>query len=374
MSLYLLIFFVILLCTAIGSNKRAEPIAYAVAFFLMFAFLTLRFGQGTDWLGYNYIFSCAPSAIDFKHFYYTDAVHSEIGWKAINNLAKCLGLDFVFISVTCSVIEMLLLSRFICRYSSNRSLSLLIAFPVVYFVYFFSAFRNGLVIAFFLGVMIEMIEKKNTLGYVALSLVLSTIHSASLFLLIVLLMKEIPVSRIGTTLVLCACAGIVFSLFSGQIYQLLNIPYSSDGVSWLALLYRAIMFSFVFFLYSGKAAPSNQTTLLYKIYSIGFGVYLLFAGSELIASRLAAPFLAVDMVLIPLLLKGQAKQGALIALCIVSLTTVMYVKNINASIDQGTYVSGITVANYPYISVFNRNDVFLYSHNRFLSYLLEEHT
>lgn len=38
----------------------------------------------------------------------------------------------------------------------------------------------------------------------------------------------------------------------------------------------------------------------------------------------------------------------------------MTVKNIQAAIDQGPYVQEVTVATYPYVSVFNSQDIYKY--------------
>lgn len=369
MSLYLWLFAGVALCAAFGSNKRFERASYAVSFIALLLFLTLRFGQGTDWLAYNYIYSCAPTAFDFNSYFYTSAVHSEIGWKLLNNAAKCIGLNFFTVAAVISVVEMLLLNRFLSRYSSNRALSLLVAFPVVYFIYFFSALRQGIVIAVFLGLMVPLIERGKTLSYVALTGALATVHSGAIILLLAPMAVKVPVRKAVPVLVASACAGVGFSLVSGSVMLALGVTYTAAGISWAALAYRLIMFSIVHMLYSGADRPEGAVGLLYRVYVAGLCVYLLLASNELISSRLASPLLAVEVALLPALFKGQAKQGAVLVLCVSLLCSVMFVKNMSASIEQGDYANFVTVSNYPYISVFNSEDIYGYSTNRYLVYL-----
>lgn len=369
MSLYLWLFFLTAICAACGANQKYEPCAYAFSFICLTAFLALRYAQGADWPAYNYIFVSAPNKIDFSSIYYTDAFHSEIGWKLINNSWRSFGFNFTSLSVIVSLVEMVFLNRFLTRYSTNRALSLLLTLPVVYLIYFFSAMRQGLVIAIFLGFMVPILEKGHLGQYVLLDLLLATIHSVSLLLLIIPLFIKLKNKNIYLLIVICAILGIGLSPVLRAFVTLLGITYESSEISPLALVYRLIMYSIVVMLYSGRKSVDEATEMLFKCYSSGLCIYLLFCSNELMSSRFAAPQMAIECALIASLLRGQSKQGLALLLCIITICSVMYLKNISTAIDQSGYVKGVSAINYPYISIFNSDDIFTYSTNRYLPYL-----
>ena len=369
MSPYLLLFLITALCALIGFNHKSEPFAFGISFVLGASFLTFRYGQGTDWLSYNYLFVSAPNSFDFDNIYYTDAFHSEFGWKVINNACKVAGVSFISLSMVCSIVEMLLLNRFISTYSSNRASSMLIAMPVTYFIYFFSALRPGLVIAIFLGIMIPLLENRKYLLYGLLTLVVSLLHSAALLFLFLPLVTELKTKQMNVLIAGSVCIAVVAFFSLDRLVAVFGITYETAGISWVALIYRLIMFSLVCILYSGKGQPSTSQELLFKIYVAGFCVYLILSSNQLLSSRLAAPFLAVEAALIPSLLIGQSKQGTILFLCVIALCSVMYTKNISTSIEQGSYVAGVTTLNYPYISVFNQDDIYMFTNSKYLIYL-----
>lgn len=361
MSLYLWLFLLAAVCAAFGSDPKWERISYGLSFLCLASFLTLRYAQGTDWLAYNYIFMSAPVTINLNSIYYTEAFHSEFGWKIINNLWRSLGFDFISLSILISVLEMYFLGRFLKRYSPNRALNLVLACPVIYFVYFFSALRQGLVVAVFLGLMLPMLENEQHGKFILLDLLLSTIHSGALALLLLLVVQKIQIKHIFTLIVASVCIGVGLSFVLQYIVSLIGISYETSGANPLALIYRLVIYSITVMLYSGRNSVDTSSKLLFKCYSIGFCIYLVFMSNELISSRLAAPLLAIECALLPALLKGQSRQGSVLLLCIISMCLVMYLKNISAAIDQSKYIEEISVFNYPYISVFNTSDIYHYS-------------
>ncbi len=252
MSLYLWLFLLAAVCAAFGSDPKWERFSYGLSFLCLTSFLTLRYAQGTDWLAYNYIFVSAPVTINLNSIYYTEAFHSEFGWKIINNLWRCLGFDFISLSILISVIEMYFLGRFLKRYSPNRALSLVLACPVIYFVYFFSALRQGLVVAVFLGLMLPMLENEQHGKFILLDLLLSTIHSGALLLLLLLVVQKIQIKHIFTLIVASVFIGVGLSFVLQYIVSFIGISYETSGVNLLALIYRLAIYSITVMLYSGR--------------------------------------------------------------------------------------------------------------------------
>lgn len=369
MSLYLWLFILVAICAAFGSNQKWESLAYWFSCLCLTSFLALRYAQGTDWLAYNYIFVSAPTSLNFSSIYYTDAFHSEIGWKLINNLWRCFGFNFSSLSILISFIEMFSLNKFLSKYSPNRAFSLLLSLPIVYFVYFFSALRQGLVIAIFLGFMMPMLENRQQWKFVLTSLLLSMIHSASLALVLVLIFQKIDNKNLYLIIIASAIFGIGFSLVLGSIVSLVGISYKTTGINLLALIYRFVLYLITVMLYSARDDIDDSTKLLFKCYSLGFCIYLIFMSNELISSRLAAPLLAIECALLASLMKNQVRQGPVLLLIIVAICLAMYVKNISSAINQSEYISGINCFNYPYISILNQDEIYRYSTSMYLPYL-----
>lgn len=371
-SIYYIILICLMIFGLIGFKKGAEKIAYRISFIILSAFLVFRYGQGTDWLSYNYIFEGAPQDIDFNDPYYKD-YHSEIGWKLINNAVKACGLDFVFISIATSLIEMFMLSQFINKYSNNRAFSLLIAYPVVYLTYFFSAMRQGLVLAFFLGVMVEWLKEGKNIRYLACVLVASTIHSLSIILLVPLIVSKIQIRTMSVVLLISILLGVAMIPALPRIVQAFGLSYTNTSISIMAIMYRAFIAVIVLLLYSGlkkKNLVNPSIELLVKIYVTGLAVYCICLGNEVMASRLSSPMLAVEIALIPLLLANTDKrQFLIIVFVIIAVTNVMTMKNISSYVEQGSYSEQVNQWNYPYISLFNDEDIYKYSMNKLLVYL-----
>ena len=372
MSPYLLVGVAVALLAFAGSNAKWEKISYCISLALLTMFLALRFGQGTDWLAYNYLFEGAPSTIDFDDIYYTDAFHSEFGWKLINNVVKATGLDFVFVSVASSLLEMGMLARFVNRYSPNRALSLLIAFPVVYLTYFFSALRQGIVIAVFLGLMLPWLQSKKYVRYMVFIALASLIHSLALVLVMPLLLSRFGFRSMGVVLGVSAIIGVALTPALPSVISAADLDYSGNTISIVAVLYRVIVASLVYFLYK-TADPENvgnEIKFLIKVYICGLATYALLMGNDIIASRLASPLLAIEIVLVPMLVKrAKGRSAVMLILCLVLLVSVMSVKNIDSYIDQGSYSPSVSVLSYPYISVFNMGDIYEVCSSRYLLYL-----
>ena len=372
MSPYLLVGATVALLAFAGSNAKWEKISYCISLALLTMFLALRFGQGTDWLAYNYIFQGAPSELNFESVFYTDAYHSEIGWKLLNNVVKAFGFDFLLISLGTSFFEMLFLAKFVNRFSPNRALSLLVAFPVVYLTYFFSAMRQGLVIALFLGVMVEWLQKGETVKYFLLTLLAITIHSLSIILFVPLIASRLSFRSLGTALALSGVAGGLLIPVLPNLASLLAPSYSGNSISVVALAYRVMMAALIYLMYSSakKQESANGLEILIKVYLSGLAIYLLFMGNDLLASRLASPLLAVEIALIPILVKrGSGRMIVPLMLALLLLIAIMSVKNIDSYIEQGDYYSSINAFNYPYISVFNQDEIANYTYSKYLIYL-----
>lgn len=375
-SPYLIILSLIAFAVLPSSEKRFDGVLYRVCFALLTLFLVFRFGQGTDWLGYNYIYSMAPSgSFDFADYFYSEEVHSEIGWKLINNLFKVLGFDFFWLVAFVSLLEMCLLNKFITRYSANCTMSLLLFFPIVYLTYFFSTLRQGIVIAVFLGLMVEWLDDGKVKRYVLATVALLAVHMMAIILILPLFVTRLSNKSLSTLLAGAAAVGFAGVFALNKLIAILGLTWGDNGISLVALAYRLIMAALVFFLYWGARGDlddedAKRADVLMKIYVCGIVVYLCFMGNAGYSSRFAAPFLAMELVLIPMFSNtANARRQILLVFFAITMVFVMTAKNLGSYLDQGYYPADLEFWEYPYVSVFNQEDIIRYSDSPYIAFL-----
>lgn len=366
MSPYLIILCVSVLSVFIASEKRYIKPTYTVLFAAMTMFLALRFGQGTDWFGYSHLYNGAPSSFDFDSVYYTDAYHTEFGWKLLFNAFKCLDINFSWITFVLALLDMLLLNRFISRYSTNRTMSLLLVFPTVYLTYFFSGLREGLVIAVFLGYIVGWAEEQKTIRCIICIAILATIHQLSWVLLLVLVARFVSKRRVPYILGASAAIGLAGPLWMGTVLSIVDIGYSGAGISFVPLAYRLFMLVLIVFLYRENAcmletSRKSKLDYLMGIYLLGIAVYLCLMTNSIVASRFAITLLCVEIAIFPILVtEFNSRQLWAIFFAIIFAVCMMTIKNIDSYVSQGCYNSSISVWNYPYVSVFNQDEIYGY--------------
>lgn len=374
MSLYIVVGIVLITC-ALTFNGSLDRKIYLFITALLTAFLALRFGQGTDWAAYSYIYSVAPTSLDFSSIFYSNIYHSEIGWKILMNLFRITGIKFTTVSIVLSVFYMVIVGRSIYNRSTKPLLSMMLLFPTYYLTYFFSSLREGLVITLFLGIMLDMFEKENWLGYALVCIIAISIHRGSFFLVLVPIMSRLPFKSYQVIIPICLLFGIMGPIWIRMLAIDNYVSYAGEtSVSLLAILYKVLSWAIVMLCLNigGKKNLSATEESLIKIYMFGCAVYALFFRYELMASRFAAVLLSVEVILLPnLLSRGDARQQRVMLMVIIGMTCVMTAKNLDSYVWQGNYHSTINWLNYPYISIVNRDDIYNVRNGRFDIYLID---
>lgn len=364
--------FIILLIFSIYEflSKSSKKIA-VVLFLLLLLFVILRYGQGSDYFSYIYYFDSSvdefDNAIRTKDFSY---VSREIGFSAISYLwLNVLNLSPESLTAMFSAISFIFVGLFIKKYSVRPIMSLFFFYCTFYLIFPFSAIRQGVCLSIFLYYLIPLLYKKKYLSYFLLSLVLFSIHFSSIILFIipvVNLVKNykpyqvyfIAVAALGIGIVL---NHVLFSFFSTLdiIGSRVDFYTQDNSFDILSLLLRIFIFIPIMLTYKIYERNSIRDLFL-KIYILGFFLYLIFMTSSLISSRINVFMRYFEMILLVDLIVYVFKNihSEVISFAyIVSIMTVLYVKNINSFIEQGPYYSEINFYNYPYVSVFNKKKI-----------------
>jgi small-conductance mechanosensitive channel len=369
--MYHIIFLILLFFSTYFLMKKQKKIVHNVLSFLLLSFVTLRYGQGSDYFSYIFIFQNSAelfeTAIKTKEFSY---LTQEIGFAAISYLwIKLLNFSPETLSALFSAVSFLLVWFFIRKYSISPIISLFIYYCTFYLIYPFSGIRQGICIGVFLLYLIPLLQERKYTHYYVISALLFTMHFSSVILFIIPIVnlvksyKPIHVYLFGLIALLIGLLlhQLLFSFFStlDLIGGKIEAYTETNSLDIISLLLRISILIPVMFTYKIYERESIMDLFL-KIYIFGFFLYLIFMSSALISARLNVYMRHLEIILLvdTLILIFKKKEMRILSyFYIFAIMSVLYTKNINAFILQGPYRSEVNFFNYPYVSVFNKKDI-----------------
>lgn len=361
MSLYHIVFLLLLGGTLFEHYcKKTPKWLYCITFSALTVMLCLRFGQGSDYSAYSMIYYTMPTNIAGVMTW--DAGKAEIGWRLLCMVFRKWDLSFPVFVAAVSLLEMAMIGRFVNRFCERKMLALFLSYHTLYLTYCFSAMRQGVVIAVFLGLLLQWLLDGKYLRYCVGVALCCSIHTVALVLLIPLVIRGIrlTVEQIVALVAVGACVGLLLSIFGiGNLLAMLGMNYAGESdISLVALAERACTFvlvSYMYHIYLGGQEPDQKDPLfqIYKFYAFGILLYGLLMWSPLISSRTIFVLKILEVPLICTCI-GKCRKAANIAvLYCVAICSLLYVKNISSYITQQMYLKD-SVWEYPYVSVFDK--------------------
>lgn len=357
-------------------------------FNITFCFITLiavfRYGQGTDYFGYMYNYYMTPHIDKFLTVFGLD-VHGEIGFTFMYSIFRTFRLSFEFFAGTIALISMLLIYRFIKKYSKMPITSLTLFYVLYYLVYVFSGMRQGLAIAIFVGLGLDLYNRGKLKHFILLVLITATIHSSMLITLLIIPLNKYKVSY----KLYVAVIGVMFlfiitkldltiiQLLPGFISNKILGYWGEMPISFLALANKTT-FLFLILFFSSGIEEDKTTTLFKKLYILGFVLYILTIKSMTISSRISLYFKIFEIVLIPNIIielsKNSKKFKALQLWGIsMAITLVLLIKTLNAFTGEGKYFETVNFVRYPYPTVFNKEKIWEYKEKDYYFKILQKH-
>lgn len=340
---------------------KKNNFAYNLLFILLWLMLSFRYGQGTDYFAYNYIFDqfndIEMALLNPYH------IHGEIGFRVLCSIFQSNYSIFIFFI---STFEMFLLNKGINYYSRNKILSLLLFYPTIYLTYYFSAIRQGIVLSVFIGILLRYLFNNEIKKYYLVCFIMLLFHQSAFILFLIPLLKFVELKKLYLILLISVSIGSFFILPIGQkILQILPFYMyisSNQTINIFAIIERLTTFTIIMLLFikNSKLIKKNENMIFMKIYILGIAIYMLFIGYPLVSSRIMIYFKSMEIFLFPILLEKTSKYKFFGELFIVILTVTMFFKNINAYIQEGNYKENVNVWNYPYIHVFNQEKLWDY--------------
>ena len=375
MSIYHLVFLWLIICALVEHLKKniSKPTFY-ITYIILFLMLCFRFGQGQDYFSYASVFYY-ETPMDFLTIFQSHG-RTEFGWMILNFVFRKLHFPFPVFILMISTYMMLIFLRFLRVYCWERKmLALVLCYHTLYLSYFTSGLRQGIVVVTFLGVLLPLLQKKRYSGFVAITLLLCAIHYVAAVLLVVPIFMLIPIKSkplIGLVGLGFVIGFVLYHINFGDIlYEIVPISYLLDnGISITAIFERCVSFIVVtvcYLLYQ-RARDGGQDPWianLYKIYAVGIFIYGSTMWAVLFASRIIYAFKVIEVILLCRCITKCGKiwrfdTAKLVLLYCLMLSSVMYVKNIDSYMDQGGYSKSFSLVDYPYVSVFNQEDIFIY--------------
>ena len=356
----------------LGKNRSCHEVLYLFVLLVMTLLLCFRFGQGTDYYAYYNQFLQEIDSVD--SYLHQTLSHSEWGWYVLMLTTKKLGLPFEFLVAVVSLLMMFSLYQAL-KMSPYKMTSLLLFFPTYYMTYCFSGLRQGLAVCIFIGFGVRLLLERKYGKYILLILLTGLLHTASLILLflpIALIVKE---KQLNVLLVLAFLGAVVLSklpIVKALSFVGSRAMYVEDAsFSIGAIMIRAVLFFIIWRLHH-LGAPLNTNLYqeednLFKLYYAGFIVFIFLSAFGILSQRLTVPMKAMEILLIPLLLyrnrerllnrkRTRFSEMALYMIVVIMMMNAECVKNVNSYIDQRDY-HDVTLANYPYISIFDEERV-----------------
>lgn len=369
--MYHIIFFTLLFFSTCDFITKQKKVVNIILFLLLLCFVALRYGQGSDYFSYIYLFQNSANAfeiaIETNDYSY---VTQEIGFAAISYFwIKVLNLSPETLSSLFSTISFILIWFFIKKYSKSPIISFFLYYCTFYLIYPFSGIRQAICISIFVFYLIPLLYEKKYIKYYIISVLLFTIHFSSIILFlvpVVNLVKSYKPSQVYIIGIVGLIIGLVlyqvlFSFFStlDLIGGKIEAYTEKNSLDIISLFLRISIFIPVMQTYKLYERGSIQDLFL-KIYIFGFFLYLIFMASSLISSRLNVYMRHLEMILLVdflLLVFKKIPMKVSSYFYIFSIMTVLYVKNINSFIEQGPYYKHVNFYNYPYVTVFNKKKI-----------------
>lgn len=360
LSPYIIVLILLVFFTFLSEcSKDIEKIIFPIFVLLLFFFLSFRYGQGTDFWGYYYLFSCINS--------FSDAilnprdVHSEIGMRLVYALFD----DNYSLMLFClSGINMILFFKLVKNFQFNRLLSLLIFFPTCYLTYYFSAIRQGLALSIFLGFLIEFVIKKKWKMFFFVVFIASTFHISAIILYVIPFVLKYRFCELRKLVFVSFFVGL--GIFLLVLANIIYVNFDRMHVSirsYMLFPYVERLFCFGIIMKMTSQYRYSESDAFFqpiiKMYLFGTALYVMFFSLSSI-SRLGIYFKSLECIIVPYLIWKTGNRNYLYAMIFSVIAIVMTIKNINSYIVQASYFPGVSVINYPYVSIFNPSDIFLY--------------
>lgn len=340
--------------------------------FLFFSIITImsmfRYGSGTDYFSYMMYYEINPSNI-------TDSInmdsHVDIGYRIIMAISKSFGLKFeVFIAIV-TLFIMLVYIISIYKNSEMPMVSLLVFMGLYYGIYVNSGIRQGIAMAIFLIAFLRYYKKRKLFRYIFLIYIGSFFHECVYIALIIPLIgllykKRFNDLKFNISLFIVSIVFLGLNI-SSVIVHVFALSYEITGPSIMAILLRLLMLAIMIVIYecSEKEHISSFDKKCIYIYFINVLIFISVCNIPIL-SRLTDCITIIDIFIFGNMCKKikYKKDRFVISIVLSCVLLVVFCKDQKSFLVEGDYYNK-NLLNYPYVSVFNKWDIYNYRMDKF---------
>lgn len=368
--------FLVLLCLSYCEYKgiKIKYLSLETLFVIITIITIFRYGQGTDYFAYEDIYAKTPAltAVSSIGGIFSSNGDVEFGYVFLIAIFKTLRLNFEAFCGFSGIITMMLFYRFIKKNAKLPITAFSIFYVFYYLVYVLSGMRQGLAMAIFVGIGIELYKRKKYKEFILLVLVTAAIHVSVLVTLVVFVLDKLGDNYKFYSILGILAILIIYFNFDVAIINLMPdflseklSMYITDGrASMISFINRFTVLALILF-YSFGDKEDKDLVLFKKLYIFSFILYVLTMKSMTISTRMTLYFKIFEIILIPNivmnLLKNNKKFKALqLYGASMLIVAVLLVKTLNAFLDEGYYKDHVNVINYPYVTIFNKDHLWYF--------------
>ncbi|ADQ41731.1 hypothetical protein Calkr_2277 [Caldicellulosiruptor acetigenus I77R1B] len=333
----------------------------------MFLLAIFRYGIGPDYFSYKFLYEFLINKSILSTLY-DSSVKGEVGFELISALLKKIGLTYQQYLSFFAFINLFFVGRICKKYSNNPILSLTIYFSLYYFVWTFSAIRQGITIPIGMYYFLEYLQNKNTKKMILISLILSTIHMSALILLLFILVDKAGLNK-KHIVTLMMFSLVISTLPISNIIRQLNwlpisyriLPYLSEkaflnNIFDFKTLGRLVflMIGFIFYDVYAKQGKLYKSTI--NVYMVSLSIYFILKSSELMAARLSIYGVFLIIIIMPniiYLLNEKFDRYMYIGFIFVFCSLYLTKELVSMAETSGLVISNLFAV--PYVNVFNKD-------------------
>lgn len=341
-------------------KKLSESIKFNLMFFMILATTIFRFGVGSDYFSYYYIYNAfnPSSLIEFINL----NSNIDLGYKLLIMIFKSFKVQYVVFAATLSAVSIGFIYKWIKDTSTNKLLSLFLFYSMFTFVWIYSAQRQGLVLAVSLYYLYNGKFELSMKQQVFLTLILTTVHLSALFLLLIIILRKIEWSK--KTLLLFFIGSVLFSYI--PMHTIMGaIPIIPDkfkgyieapsSIFQFSNMVRIIFFSFIWLHYDKINTSVSRNKYVTSVL-LGFSLYFISSFSGIGAARLTIYNFSLVCIIFPMILESYEDKKVMHKLGMVFLVFFSFAyfqKDINSYKIQAKYTGTEKILRYT--SVFNKD-------------------
>lgn len=354
--MYILLFFVIFISLLVEFiNRKTQPHLFYLSYILMTAACVFRYGQGTDYFGYMYLYN----HVDLSSPVY----QKDIGFSLLCHWSTQLGISYMRFSSLFGLLTMAISFPFFSKICNKSMMPLFVFYAYIFLIYPMSGIRQGFTLAVLMGILIPLLLKKKYIYYYIILFLASSIHGSLVVCAILPFIKKINFKK--NTIIILFIVATVINLLDINLYSFLpfSLPENrgimldrtDDNFNFTGKIFRII----IILVYLSIPVRYYKGNLLEirNIVFVGYLIYSFFSFVGTVAARIEIYFRAFELLLLFLLLyRNYFLRLRPYYFMVVCLYMTLFFKNIKSQIDQGDYVN-TSILSYPYVSIFNSEEI-----------------